>query len=844
MNQRFKEQEMSTKTEVKDTSLAIFVDVIVPLYVPGTFTYRVPRALEKDLEIGRRVLVPFGKRKIQAALICKIHDKAPREYQAKYILDLLDDHVLVLASQLQLWSWISEYYMCYIGEVMSAAMPGAFRLNSETVITRYDDQEEDLELDSTEHMVMGHLKERQRLNMAELQAILGSEAAAFRMAKSLMDRRVISLQEEVKTRYRPIYDTYLEWNSEQYDEAATNELFQSLEKRAPQQVNLLLRFLALSKHGSGSEIPVLKKELLEKSDVSAAVLKAVLDKGILIASEHEVGRVKNALKERGKVLELSSAQEKAFEQLKAGIAEKGAALLHGVTSSGKTEVYVSLIKEYLARGKQVLYLVPEIGLTTQLIQRLQKHFGEQVVVYHSHHSQSERAEIWENLVQPGIHDHRIVVGARSALFLPFRDLGLIIIDEEHDSSFKQFDPAPRYHARDTAFILGRIQKANLVLGSATPSAESLNACTEGRMAKVILKERYGDAPLPSYIIADIKKEYTRKTMKSMFSSVLVTEMQACLDTGKQIILFQNRRGYNPLWQCLQCAWKPQCNRCDVTLTYHRGIHKLKCHYCAAVHDPPIHCPSCGSKDLKMIGFGTEKIEDELKQILPKAKVSRMDVDTTRGKYAHAKLLQEFEQHKVDILVGTQMVTKGLDFANVALVGILNADQLMNHSDFRAYERAYQMMTQVAGRAGRDSKGVQGKVVIQTMEPDHWVIQNVIEHSYKRLMDRDLVDRKEFKYPPFTRLIRITLRHKNQDLIDHAADDLSARLTSFLGGRLLGPQYPYIARIKDQYRKEILIKIEKEASVIKVKERIQKTTDLFSSEKPYRSIRTIIDVDPQ
>ena len=525
------------------------------------------------------------------------------------------------------------------------------------------------------------------------------------------------------------------------------------------------------------------------------------------------------------------------------MAEKGAALLHGVTSSGKTEVYVCLIHEYLKQGKQVLYLVPEIGLTTQLIQRLQKHFGEQVVVYHSHHSLSERAEIWENLIQPGIHNHRIVVGARSALFLPFNDLGLIIVDEEHDSSFKQFDPAPRYHARDTAFILAQSHKAQLVLGSATPSAESLQATKEGRVAKVDLTERYGEANMPEFIIADIKKEYKQKKMNSLFSSILLDEMKASLEMGKQIILFQNRRGYNPLWQCVNCAWKPECHRCDVTLTYHRAMHKLKCHYCGAVHNPPVHCPSCGSKDLKMIGFGTEKIEDEISQLLPTVRVARMDMDTTRGKNAHSKLLQEFELHKIDILVGTQMVTKGLDFANVALVGILNADQLMNHSDFRAYERAYQMMTQVAGRAGRSSDGHAGKVVIQTMEPDHWVIQNVIAHSYDRLMNKELKERKDFDYPPFTRLIRITLKHKDQDLIDHASEELAKRLRTFLGGRILGPQYPYIARVKDQYRKELLIKVEKKASMKKVKERMAHTLEAFSSEKLFKRIRTLVDIDP-
>ena len=834
----------SSTEDSRAKGLAMFIDVIVPLYVPGTYTYRVPREMESQVIIGGRVLVQFGKRKLQASLVARIHDSAPKMYEAKYILDVIDQQALVLASQLTLWEWISSYYMCHIGEVMAAAMPSGFRLNSETIVTRYDDQADQEEMSTQEHMVMSHLQERERLSMDELQAIVGSESGAYKMVKSLMDRRIISLQEEVKTRYKPIFETYIELNPRYRNEEALAEIFSQLEKKAPKQVDLLLCLIQTSKHGTSSEVPVLKKELLEKSGTSAAVLKSLLEKEILIASDHEIGRVKNAMLDKDKgPLKLSKAQEQAFSSLKKGLAEKGAALLHGVTSSGKTEVYVSLIHEYLKQGKQVLYLVPEIGLTTQLIQRLQKHFGEQVVVYHSHHSLSERAEIWENLIQPGIHNHRIVVGARSALFLPFNDLGLIIVDEEHDSSFKQFDPAPRYHARDTAFILAQFHNAQLVLGSATPSAESLQATKEGRVAKVDLTERYGEANMPEFIIADIKKEYKQKKMNSLFSSILLDEMKASLEMGKQIILFQNRRGYNPLWQCVNCAWKPECHRCDVTLTYHRAMHKLKCHYCGAVHNPPVHCPSCGSKDLKMIGFGTEKIEDEISQLLPTVRVARMDMDTTRGKNAHSKLLQEFELHKIDILVGTQMVTKGLDFANVALVGILNADQLMNHSDFRAYERAYQMMTQVAGRAGRSSDGHAGKVVIQTMEPDHWVIQNVIAHSYDRLMNKELKERKDFDYPPFTRLIRITLKHKDQDLIDHASEELAKRLRTFLGGRILGPQYPYIARVKDQYRKELLIKVEKKASMKKVKERMAHTLEAFSSEKLFKRIRTLVDIDP-
>ncbi len=839
------ELRMSSSESIENTGLAIFLDVIVPLYVPGTFTYRVPKVLERDIQAGRRVLVQFGKRKLQAAIIEAIHHDPPKNYEAKYILDVLDDGPIILSQQIAFWKWMSGYYMCHLGEVMSAALPGGYRLSSETLITPYDQDHSDMALSTEEHLVLEQLQIRERLNMDELQALVGSESKAYRLVKTMMAKRLIVMQEEVKARYRPIYETYIELNPEWRDEPVLNELFVQLESKAPKQVNLLLKLIEMSRFGRDVEVPVMKKTLLEKSEVSSAVLRSLVDKGVLLEVKSEVGRIKDASQIfNSSDLVLSTEQETALNEIRQGLHAKGRVLLHGVTSSGKTEVYISLIREYLAKGQQVLYLVPEIALTTQLIQRLQKHFGEEVVVYHSQHSQSERVEIWENLINPGIHDHRIVVGARSALFLPFHDLGLIIVDEEHDSSFKQYEPAPRYQARDACFILADLYKAQVVLGSATPGAESLQACKDGRMVKVDLSNRYGDVLMPEMQVVDIKREYKRKTMTSHFSSVLIAEMKESLDNGKQVILFQNRRGYNPLWQCLNCAWKPECNRCDVTLTYHRAIHKLKCHYCGSVHEPPMHCPACGSKDLKMVGYGTEKIEAEIGEVFPNAKVARMDLDTTRGKNALSKLFHDFEQRKVDILVGTQMVTKGLDFANVSLVGIMNADQLINHSDFRAYERAYQMMTQVAGRAGRDAKGGRGRVVIQTMDPEHWVIRNVVEHSYDRLMEKELKERQQFDYPPFTRLIRITLRHKNQNLIDHASQTLTDHLRLFLGSRILGPQYPFVARVKDQYRKELLIKIERKASITKTKAKIQQTLDQFGTEKEFKSIRVIVDVDPQ
>ncbi len=823
--------------------LAHFVDVIVPLHVPGSFTYRVPRAFEGKMTPGARVLVQFGRRKVYTAVIMYVHHTAPKAYQAKYIQDLLDISPVATSEQLRLWQWMASYYMCYPGDVLNAALPAGFRLSSETMISAYPSGD-NLELDTKGHLVVSTLEHKEELSMDDLSKMLGSDAAAYRTVKELIAQKAIALREVVKDRYKPVYETYLLLNPDYESEAAMQQLFNDLEKRAHQQTAIMLRFVEMSRFGSKDNVPVLKKELLEKSGAGASSLKSLLDKGVLYTMEEEVARVKDHSKTIFSDIKLNPEQEQALSDIKGSLSEHGRVLLHGVTSSGKTEVYIETIKDYLEAEQQVLYLVPEIALTTQLIMRLQAHFGEKVAVYHSHYSQAERYEIWQNLLDPGIHDHKIIIGARSAIFLPFRDLGLVIVDEEHDSSFKQYDPAPRYQARDVAFILGKIHKAHVMLGSATPSVESINMCKEGKMGLVEMKKRFGGVRMPEIFVADITREYKRKTMSSHFSSLLMQAMTEALNAGKQIILFQNRRGYNPLWQCETCGWNPQCERCDVSLTYHRGVHQLRCHYCGAVHEPPIHCPSCGSKDLKMIGFGTEKIEDELSKLLPEAKIQRMDMDTTRGKNSHAKIIMDFEQRNIDILVGTQMVTKGLDFANVAVVGVLNADLMINRTDFRAFERAYQMMTQVAGRAGRDAEGDRGKVIIQTMQPEHWVVRNVVDHTYHRLIDQELLERKNFLYPPFVRMIGIMVSHKKQELVEHGAKELARRLKAFLGSRLLGPQYPYVSRIKDRYRMEMIIKIEREASITKVKSQIGQTIDRFQAEKEFKPLRITLDVDPQ
>ncbi|NNC83053.1 MAG: primosomal protein N' [Flavobacteriales bacterium] len=820
-----------------------FAEVVVPLHVPGSYTYRVPRKFEDRIRPGMRALVQFGRKKVYAGLVISTHHKAPTDYQAKYVLDLLDAEAIVTSHQLDLFQWMASYYMCYPGDVINASLPAGFRLSSETMISKYDDPG-DLELDTPGHLVMSTLDHRTELSMDDLTEMLGGHTAAYQTISRLIAKKAVSLHEVVKEKYKPKYETYLLLNPAYESESAMQSLFDQLEKRAKAQTAILMRFIELSRYGSGNEIPVLKKELLEKSGVSPGVLKSLTEKEILHEVKEEVGRIKDHRLESPIDLQLNEEQSSALSEIQSGMAKGLPVLLHGVTSSGKTEVYIELIKTHLQRDEQVLYLVPEIALTTQLIQRLQSHFGEKVAVYHSHHSQAERMEIWQNLNSPGIHDHRIILGARSSIFLPFQKLGLIIVDEEHDSSFKQYDPAPRYQARDTALMLGRFTSAQVLLGSATPSVESIHMCNEGRMKKVEMKKRFGGISMPEILVADLGRERRRRTMTSHFSSLLMESLHKALNDGKQVILFQNRRGYNPLWQCEDCAWTPECRRCDVSMTYHKAAHLLKCHYCGSSGEPPLHCPSCGSKELKMLGFGTEKIEAEMATLLPDARIQRMDLDTTRGKHAYTRILSDFDQRKIDVLIGTQMVTKGLDFANVAVVGILNADLLINRSDFRAFERAYQLMTQVAGRAGRDAKGERGKVIIQTAQPEHWVVRNVVDHSYERLIEQELLERRNFKYPPFVRMITLKVSHKKQELVDHGANELARRLRAFLGERVLGPQFPYISRIKDRYRMEMIVKIEREASISQVKLQIQDVVNRFGTEKDFKSLRVTIDVDPQ
>ena len=822
--------------------LTLFVDVILPLSITSAYTYRVPFELNVEICEGKRVIVPFGKSKFYTAIVSKVHEEIPKKYQAKYIEAVLDSEAIVTRKQFKLWNWIAEYYMSPIGDVMNAALPSNFKLASETKISLHPEFDRDFEnLSDKEIIIVEALELQEELTLKEA-AELVQVKTIQPIIKKLIEKKKAIVSEELNSKYSAKYQTFIQVSAEIQSSEKLSNVLNELEanKRNEKQVNALLKIIDATKWNEGIQTPITKKEILSE-DVSESSLITLEKKGIIDLFTAEISRLslkdKNELNE---IKDLSAAQQDAFNQLKKIFTEKDIALLFGITSSGKTEIYVKLIKEQLEKENQVLFLLPEIALTTQLISRLNFYFGDLVGVYHSRFNQNERIEIWNEVLKNG-SKFRIILGARSSVFLPFQNLGLIIVDEEHENSFKQFDPAPRYNARDTAVVLAQLHKAKVLLGSATPSIESYFNAQENKYGLVTLTERFGGVQLPEIQCADLEKETKQKTMKTHFSSFLIEEMEKAFLAKEQVILFQNRRGYTPIWTCELCAWTPMCKNCDVSLTYHKSSNALKCHYCGYFISPPASCGACGSNKLKMLGFGTEKIEDELSILFPKIRIQRMDLDTTRAKNAYQTIISDFENRDVDVLIGTQMVTKGLDFDNVGLVGILSADQMLYYPNFRSFERSYQLMSQVAGRAGRKEK--RGKVVVQTFNPNHWIIQRVMEHDYIGLYTQEIIERRNFNYPPFYRMIMIRLKHKSSDTLQMGAEFLAKSLRSVFNERVLGPESPAVGRIKNLYIKNITIKFERDASPKKVKDVIQQKLELFLADHDFRSIRIDIDVDP-
>ena len=817
-----------------------FADVAIPLAVEGYFTYRVPHDLAGRVKPGIRVVVQFGKKKIYTGLVRKVHTEVPSGYTPKYILSLLDPDPMITEIHFRFWEWIADYYMCSVGEVMSAALPAAFKLASETRLALHPGfRHETTRLSDKEFLVAEACELHTRITLAEVSAIV-EMASVVPLIKSLIEKEVVVLEEELEERYKPRTVVYIRLNPEWNSDDRLNALFDTLEKKAPRQSEALMMYLSLS---PGRE-EIARPKILAALNQNASGLEGLLKKSILIAREKVVSRLGELYEGPLLKVSLSPAQEEAFQAIRSHFENLPAVLLHGITSSGKTEIYIRLIEETLRNGGQILYLLPEIALTAQIINRLRRYFGEEIAVYHSKFNENERAEVWNRVSgHPLYHLKRfnLVVGARSALFLPFENLRLIIVDEEHDPSFRQAQPAPRYQARDAALFLAALTGAKTLLGTATPSLESYYNAQTGKFGWVTLNQRYGEVKLPQICIADIGEEHREKRMKSMFSELLLDEIGMAVQKGGQVILFQNRRGYAPRLECGKCHWIPQCRNCDVSLVYHKEFHQLKCHYCGWSSPVPSACPVCNHTGILMKSFGTEKIEDELSIFFPDAKVARLDLDAIRTRNAHIDLIRKFEDKEIDILVGTQMVTKGLDFGNVSLVGILNADSMLAFPDFRAFERGFQLMAQVSGRAGR--KHPQGKVIIQTSNPLHPAIQFVTQNDYEGMYQSQIRERSRYHYPPFCRLVMIECKHTEAEVLGKATQILAGWLRKELKDKVLGPEPPLIPRIRGLYILQLLVKLERDQHLGKQKRFIRSCAEKLLQEKAFRQLRIQFHVDP-
>ncbi|HET9055958.1 MAG TPA: primosomal protein N' [Chitinophagaceae bacterium] len=825
--------QLHNKFDKVSSEAKVYAEIIIPLALPKNYTWSIPERLNDQVKVGVRVEVSLGKNKKYAGIIKRLHIEKPDIFETKDILNVLDVEPVVNEKQLLLWEWIAEYYLCSEGEVMAAALPSHFKLSSETVVIFNDEYGDDFsQLDHDEYLVAEALLIKKELKLTEVQEILDS-SHVYPVVKRLIDKRVCFVWESLKETYSPKKETYVLLNPEYSNEEKLSHLLNNW-SRAPKQMELLLSYLHLIK----TEGEVTKSGLLKKSNANDAQLKGLVEKNILTLEKRNVDRLRYLPKDIVIDFDFSQAQIESFEKVNQVFSDKTVCLLHGITSSGKTQVYIKLIEEYIRKGKQVLYLLPEIALTSQIIRRLQKHFGGYIGIYHSKFNQNEKVEIWNKVRNEEL---KVVLGARSSLFLPFSNLGLIVVDEEHDTSYKQQEPAPRYNARDAAVYYASLFNAKVLLGSATPAIESYFNAVTHKYGLVELNERYGGLEMPVIEIIDIKPFAAKARDKIILSPPLKTAIEQSLHQGKQVILFQNRRGYSPYQVCKVCGWIPHCRYCDVSLTFHKGTNKLHCHYCGTVYPTVNTCQACGSHNFLQRNFGTEKIEEFLEEEFPNAKIARMDIDSVRGKQAHDSLIQQFEQQRINILVGTQMVVKGLDFDNVNLVGIIDADSILNFADFRVNERAFQLMEQVSGRAGR--KEAQGKVMIQVTNTKHPVLSFVQQHNYQMLYQYEIDGRQRFFYPPFSRIVLLTFRHKFKEVAAAAAQHFADAMKKQFGKFLMGPAEPVVNRIRNQYLMELLIKLPKEASVIHAcKKMILEQTAVLHNDKRFRSVVIIPDAD--
>ena len=817
-----------------------FVDVILPLPLQASFTYALPPEMDGQVQIGCRVVVSFGRKKFYTGIVRNVHYLKPQEYEVKEVSAVLDEHPILLPLQFQFWEWLADYYLCTQGDVYKAALPSGLKLESETVVEYNPDFEATEPLSEREQKVLDLLAVEPEQTVTRLEKESGLKNI-LAVVKSLLEKDALFVKEELKRTYKPKTETRVRLTEAARNERRLHFFFDELQRRAPKQLDLLMKYIELSGCLGEREVrEVSKAELLKRSGATPAVFSGLVDKGVFEVYQQEVGRLETVSQAVMSLNELNVHQQRAFDEIRASFRVKNVCLLHGVTSSGKTEIYIHLIDEAIRQGKQVLYLLPEIALTTQITERLKRVFGSRLGIYHSKFPDAERVEVWQKQLSHEPYD--IILGVRSSLFLPFQRLGLVIVDEEHENTYKQQDPAPRYHARNAAIVLASMCGAKTLLGTATPSVESwYNATEGGKYALVELKERYKEIQLPEIIPVDIKELQRKKRMNGPFSPLLLQYVREALEQKEQVILFQNRRGFAPMIECHTCGWVPKCKNCDVSLTYHKGLNQLTCHYCGYTQPVPRQCPACEGVDLRNRGLGTEKIEDDVKAIFPEARVARMDLDTTRTRTAYERIIHDFQQGRTDILIGTQMVSKGLDFDHVSVVGILNADTMMNYPDFRAYERAFQLMAQVAGRAGRKNK--RGRVVLQTKSIDHPIIPQVMHNDFEGMVAGQLAERQLFRYPPYYRLVYVYLKHRNEQLLDVMAQTMAAKLRAVFGARVLGPDKPPVARIQTLFIRKIVLKIETNAPMARARQLLVQVQQEMVAEDRFKSLIVYYDVDP-
>lgn len=823
--------------------MAQFADVILPLPLEGTFTYSLPKNLANLAQVGCRVIVPFGTAKFYSAIVVQLHDTSP-SYTTKEVMELLDSSPIITMDQLKLWEWIADYYLCTIGDVYKAALPSGMKLESESSVMYNEEFIAENTLSPSEEKIIHVLEEETILTLYALQKKTGIKNI-LPVIKRLLEKDAVRIKEEVKRTYKPRLATYVKITESLFNETLLNETLTQL-KRSSKQVDLLLKYVSLSGLSAALALQnrqllkeITKQELMEATSCTPNILKSLCQKGIMEQYQKPIGRLTQQYLPTELVMHpLSDNQTRTKEEIKEAWKYHDVCLLHGVTSSGKTEVYIHLIKEIIDEGKQVLFMLPEIVLTAQLTDRLKRVFGDRLGVYHSRYPDAERVEVYQKMLSDNPYD--IIVGVRSSIFLPFRRLGLIIIDEEHETSFKQQDPAPRYQARNVALVMARAARAKTLLGSATPSLESYFNAETGKYGLTLLNKRYGNVQLPQIEVINMRETAKKKMMIGPFTPQLIERIREALQQNKQVILFQNRRGYAPMMECKTCGWIPRCQKCDVSLTLHRNMRQLTCHYCGTSYPIPQKCPNCEEQDLRGRGYGTERIEERLQEIFPTARIARMDLDTTRSRLHYEQILSDFQHFKTDILVGTQMVAKGLDFERVNVVGILNAGTMLNQPDFRSYEHAFQMMEQVAGRAGR--KDGQGYVVLQTQDVEASAIKQVMEHDYIAMYKEQLQERKLFNYPPYCRLIYVYMKHRDERVLENLSKDYANMLKQIFGQRILGPDTPPIAKMQMMFIRKIIVKIELMASMAEARKRLREIQQFATSQPQYKSALIYYDVD--